>query len=87
MFFKLHELIINSAVRSLVMLIPVGSCILCTVSNCSDYRILYKYGSHLQSEFSKSTVQKEAFNQFISTFSGIRDVLPVILVAGNFLKT
>ena len=69
------------------MLIPVGSCILYTVSDCSDYRILYKYGSHFQSEFSKSKVQKEAFNQLISTFSGIPDVLPVMIVAGNFLKS
>jgi len=79
---KLHELIINSAARSLVMLIPVGSCILRTLYR-SDYRILYIYGSHFQSEFSKSKVQKDAFNQFISTFSGIPDILPVILVVGK----
>jgi hypothetical protein len=65
----------------------MGSCILCTVSDCSDYRILYKYASNFQSEFSKSEIQKEAFNQFISTFSGMPDVLPVILVAGNFIKS
>ena len=84
---KLLELIINCSVRSLVMFIPVGSCIWCIVSDCSDDRILYKYGSHFQSEFSKSKLQKEAFNRFISTFSGIPDILPVLLVAGNFLKS